>query len=372
MRQAGGGEPVAAGRRIAVVVGTRPEIIKLAPVVRLLGEQAVLLHSGQHTDDDLSGVFLSAAGLPVPEPLTGIRGATRPAQIGRMTEQFGARFAASQPAAVVVQGDTNTASAAAQAASYCGVPVVHVEAGLRSFDRDMPEEINRCLIGVLADLHCAPTRLAVRNLRAEQVPAERIELTGNTIVEALLAMRPSPEQAREIVAGFGLEPDGYVLATIHRPENTDVADRLAAILDQLAKLGLPVLFPVHPRTGLAVRRHQLSASLDRLKAVPPLDHRAFLALAAQARLIVSDSGGVQEECTVLKRPMIVVRNSTERPESIRAGFAQLVRPGQGIGAAARAVFDDRGLGKRLASTPCPFGDGTASLRITALLRRFLA
>jgi UDP-N-acetylglucosamine 2-epimerase (non-hydrolysing) len=364
--------PAVADRRIAVVVGTRPEIIKLAPVVRLLGDRAVLLHSGQHRDEELSGVFLSAAGLPAPQVLTGICGEPRPAQLGRMVEQFGAAFAARPPAAVVVQGDTNTASAAAQAANCCGVPVVHVEAGLRSFDRAMPEEINRSVIGVVADLHCAPTPLAAANLRAEQVPADRIELTGNTIVEALLAMRPADEVAAEIVARHGLEPDGYVLATIHRPENTDEAGKLAAILEQLAKIGLPVLFPLHPRTGLAVRRHQLTEALDRLKAVPPLDHQAFLALAGHARLIVSDSGGVQEECTVLKRPMIVVRNSTERPESIESGFAWLVRPGPGIGVAATAIFDDRGLGERLARTPSPFGDGMASQRITALLRRFLA
>jgi UDP-N-acetylglucosamine 2-epimerase (non-hydrolysing) len=359
-------------RQVAVVVGTRPEIIKLAPIVRMLGHSAALFHSGQHRDDELSGVFLAAAGLGVRAELRGICGEPRSAQIGRMIEQFGARFEAGRPAVVVVQGDTNTASAAAQAANYCGVPVVHVEAGLRSFDRAMPEEFNRCVIGVVADLHCAPTVRAAANLRAEQVPAERIVLTGNTIVEAMLEMLPPPAQAIQIVAQFGLELDRYVLATIHRPENTDEAAKLAAILEQLAKLGLPVLFPVHPRTGLAVARHGLSESLDRLKAVPPLDHRAFLALAKHARLIVSDSGGMQEECTVLKRPMIVVRNSTERPESVEAGFAVLVKPGQEIGDAARRLIDDLELSERLARTPCPFGDGTASQRITALLRRFLA
>ncbi len=236
---------------IAVVMGTRPEIVKLSHIVRILGPRARLFHSGQHTDQELSGVFFAAAGMPVPEPLAGIRGEPRHVQVGRITEQLGAAFARRRPAAVVVQGDTNTAMAAAQAANYSGVPVVHVEAGLRSFDRRMPEEINRCVIGVLADLHCAPTERAAANLTAEGVPGGRIALTGNTIVEATLEMLPGDEASRSIVAAAGAEPGRYVLATIHRPENTDDPLRLRAILEELAKLGLPVLFPMHPRTRLA-------------------------------------------------------------------------------------------------------------------------
>jgi UDP-N-acetylglucosamine 2-epimerase (non-hydrolysing) len=192
------------------------------------------------------------------------------------------------------------------------VPVVHVEAGLRSHDRGMPEDINRCVVGVLADLHCAPTERAVANLREKGVPAEKIVLTGNTIVEATLGMLPNEETAREIVAGLDAEPNEYVLATIRRPENTDDPERLRIILDELSKLGLPVLLPLHPRSRAAVERHGLTAALDRLRPVPPADHRTFLGLARHARLLVSDSGGVQEECMVLRRPLIVARNSTER------------------------------------------------------------
>jgi UDP-N-acetylglucosamine 2-epimerase (non-hydrolysing) len=357
--------------RVAVVIGTRPEIVKLAPVVRMLGRRARLIHTCQHRDDELSGVFLSAARLPEPETLSGICGEPRHAQIGRMTERLGGIFTERPPAAVLVQGDTNTVSAAAQAANYAGVPVVHVEAGLRSHDRAMPEEINRCLTGVLADLHCAPTPRAVASLRAEGVPAARIALTGNTIVEATLEMLPDDAAARQIAAGLGAEPGGYVLATIHRPENTDDPRRLRVILDELSKLGLPVLLPLHPRTRAAAGRHGLGAALDRLRPIPPADHRTFLALARHARLLVSDSGGVQEECTVLKRPLIVVRNSTERPESVTAGFAHLVQPGAVIGELGRELISDEGLSGRLAAIPCPFGDGKASERITGLLRRYL-
>jgi UDP-N-acetylglucosamine 2-epimerase (non-hydrolysing) len=358
-------------RYIAIVIGTRPEIVKLAPLARMLGPAARLLHTGQHEDEDLSGVFLAAAGIRRAQALAGVCGAPRHAQVGRIIEQLGTLFGAEPPAAVVVQGDTNTVSAAAQAASYAGVPVVHVEAGLRSHDRTMPEEINRCVTGVLADLHCAPTPQAVANLRAEGVPAAKIELTGNTIVEATLGMLPGEAEARDIAAGLGAEPGQYVLATVHRPENTDDPERLRAILDELSKLGLPVLLPLHPRTKAAAQRHGLTAALDRLRPVPPADHRTFLGLARHASLLVSDSGGVQEECTVLKRPLIVVRNSTERPEAIAAGFAHLVQPGPAISDLGRQLIGDEGLAGRLTAIPCPFGDGQASARIAALLQAYL-
>ena len=358
-------------RHIAIVVGTRPEIVKLAPIIRILGAATRFLHTCQHRDEELSGVFLAGARLPQPEMLSGICGEPRHVQIGRMVEQLGRMFAGRPPAAVLVEGDTNTVSAAAQAGSYTGVPVVHVEAGLRSYDRAMPEEINRCVVGALADLHCAPTERAVANLQQEGVPAEKIVLTGNTIVEATLGMLPDEETAREIGAGLGAEPNEYVLATIHRPENTDDPERLRIVLDELSKLGLPVLLPLHPRTRGAVERHGLTAALDRLQPVPPADHRTFLGLARHARLLVSDSGGVQEECTVLKRPLIVVRNSTERPESIEAGFAHLVQPGPVISELGRQLIADQGLSERLAGIPCPYGDGKASERIAGLLRGFL-
>jgi UDP-N-acetylglucosamine 2-epimerase (non-hydrolysing) len=358
-------------RCIAVVVGTRPEIVKLAPVIRILGLAARFLHTGQHRDEELSGVFLAGARLPEPETLSGICGEPRHVQIGRMVEQLGGLFAERPPAGVLVQGDTNTVCAAAQAGNYVGVPIVHVEAGLRSHDRAMPEEINRCVTGVLADLHCAPTERAVANLRHDGVPPEKIALTGNTIVEATLSVLPDDAVARQIAAGLGAEPGQYVLATIHRPENTDDPERLRVILDELSKLGLPVLLPLHPRTRAAAQRFGLTAALDRLRPVAPADHRTFLGLARHARLLVSDSGGVQEECTVLKRPLIVVRNSTERPESIEAGFAHLVQPGPAISDLGRELLGDEGLFERLAAIPCPYGDGKASERIAGLLQGYL-
>jgi UDP-N-acetylglucosamine 2-epimerase (non-hydrolysing) len=358
--------------RVAIITGTRPEIIKLRHICLALGPGGLVVHTGQHEDPGLVEVFFAEAGVRVARTLSGICGAARHVQVARMIEQLGEVFRQSPPAAVIVQGDTNTALAGAHAANCNGIPVIHVEAGLRSYDRAMPEEVNRCVIGVLADVHCAPTSLAVDQLRAEGVPEDKIELTGNTIVEATLAMTPAPAEAAAMVRDFGVPLGGFVLATIHRPENTDEPARLRVILGQLTELGLPVLLPAHPRLRKAADRHGLTAELTRLHVRPPVDHRTFLALASQARLIVSDSGGIQEECTVLKRPLIVVRNSTERPESIAAGFAQIVRPGPLFSELGRAVIADATLSDRLAATPCPYGDGTASDRITAVARRYLA
>ena len=298
------------------------------------------MHTGQHEDPELAGVFFAEAGVGVERTLSGIRGAARHVQVARMIEQLGEAFRQSPPAAVIVQGDTNTALAGAHAANCVGLPVIHVEAGLRSYDRAMPEEVNRCVVGVLADVHCAPTPLAVSQLRAEGVPAGKIELTGNTIVEATLAVRPGPAQAAAILRDFGVQPDGYVLATIHRPENTDDPARLRVILAQLAELGLPVLLPAHPRTAGG----RGAARADR-GARPPAGAVAgrpphVPGPGGQARLIVSDSGGIQEECTVLKRPLIVVRNSTERPESVTAGFAH-DRPPRSADKRARPRGDRR-------------------------------
>lgn len=353
---------------VAIVVGTRPEIIKLGVLTRLLGPRAYLVHTGQHFDENLSETFLAAFGLPQPRlRLTGVGGAARVDQFGRILEQLGRHFAERRPGAVVVQGDTNTAAAAAQAAHFTGIPVVHVEAGLRSYDRAMPEEINRMLIGVVADRHCAPTNRAADNLRRGGVDPRTVTVTGNTVVEATRTCLPGPDEAEAVLARHGLESDGYVLATIHRPENTDDPDRLEAVLTELAKLPLPVLFPAHPRTRAAAHRSGLTEALDRLGPVEPLGYRDFLALAHGARLLVSDSGGLQEECTILKKPLIVVRNSTERPEAFETGFATLVHPGRAICDAADRIIADPDLSERLRDTPSPYGDGRASHRIAAII-----
>ncbi|SHH42849.1 UDP-N-acetylglucosamine 2-epimerase (non-hydrolysing) [Jatrophihabitans endophyticus] len=350
--------------RIALVLGTRPEIIKLAPVARHLGARATSVWTGQHYDRALVDDIVAGCELPFPHVrLTGVGGRDRGRQMARMLTQLDRELRALAPAAVLVQGDTNSASAGAQAAHYLGIPVVHVEAGLRSYDRAMPEEINRSVISALADVHCCPTADNAANLVRAGVPMDAVHVTGNTIVEATLTALPDVRRRREIVRDLGLDDGGYVLTTLHRPENTDDPDRLRTIMTQLGALAVPVALPLHPRTAARLREHGVPMP-DSVRPLPPLDHATFLSLAAQAALLVADSGGLQEEATVLGRPMVVVRRSTERPEAVAAGFAELTSPA-GIGTAARRMLGPE-VGARLAQQPSPFGDGHAGRRIADL------
>ncbi|MCC3773559.1 non-hydrolyzing UDP-N-acetylglucosamine 2-epimerase [Streptomyces sp. UNOB3_S3] len=357
-------------RSIAIVLGTRPELVKLTDLVRLLGPAAHLVHTGQHYDEELSGRFLTELGLPEPTFLTGVGGQPRAVQISAALAQLDELFTAEPPLAVVVQGDTNAALAGALAANARDIPLLHVEAGLRSHDRNMPEEHNRVLIDSIADVLCAATEDNRANLLAEGVADSRIALTGNTVVEAVHNQLPGANERAALLDRHGLTADGYVLATVHRPENTDSAEALRAILTELAALaapGRPVVLPLHPRTRARIEAAGLLDLLAPLTVTAPLGYSEFLALARHSALLVSDSGGIQEECTVLGRPLVVVRRSTERPEAM-TDFADLVEPGRAIGEAARRRLAEGPEGlARLAALPSPFGDGLASDRIVALL-----
>ncbi|MGC0416957.1 non-hydrolyzing UDP-N-acetylglucosamine 2-epimerase [Embleya sp. AB8] len=355
---------------VAIVLGTRPELVKLAPLIHELGPAARLLHTGQHWDEAMSGRFLRDLALPRPELLTGVGGRPRAGQIAHSLDQLDDAFADRRPVAVVVQGDTNATLAGALAANARDIPLVHVEAGLRSFDRAMPEEHNRVMVDHVADLLCAATETNAANLRAESVAEERIAVTGNTVVEVVRRQLPDAPTRAALLDAHGLRPDTYVLATVHRPENTDTAEALRAVLtelDTIAGAGTPVLFPMHPRTRAAAARFGLTGLLRRITAIEPVGYAEFLALARHAALLVSDSGGIQEECTVLGRPLLVVRRSTERPEAVAAGFAALVRPGPQLGETARTwLSDSQDRLAHLANTPSPYGDGSASTRIAHL------
>jgi len=353
--------------RVAVILGTRPEIIKLAGVIDGLGQDAVVIHTGQHYDDALSQVFLDSLGLPKPQHQLHLGALSRAEQIGRGTAEVATRLDQIAPDAVIVQGDTNSALAGALAASCTGYPLIHVEAGLRSYDRAMPEEHNRVLVDHLADLLAAPTQTAVANLGREGIAGNHVLCSGNTVIEAVGRQLPNAARRRALLATLGLRPARYVLATIHRPENTDDPSVLARILDELAALPMPVLLPLHPRTLAAASQAGLAAKLGRLQVIEPVDGADFLALTAESALVVSDSGGVQEEVTVLGLPLVVVRRSTERPEAL-AHFATLVGP-EGITRAAMAyLVAGEPLRHRLAATPSPYGDGTASQTIVREVR----
>jgi UDP-N-acetylglucosamine 2-epimerase (non-hydrolysing) len=357
---------VSLASRVAVVYGTRPEIIKLAPVITELGDDALVIDSGQHYDHELSGQYREVFGIGEPDiRVDGVGGKSRGEQISRMLGELTAVFEERRPGAVLVQGDTNTVSAAAQAANYLGIPIGHVEAGLRSYDRAMPEEINRLLAGALSDVHFAPTRRSAVNLINEGVDRERVMVTGNTIVEA--THRAARRSAAPVASWFphGILPPAFAIATIHRPENTDSAPALARVLRGLHGLSMPVLFFVHPRTRAAIERFGLERETNGLILHPSPASTDFLHVLSAAAVAVSDSGGVQEEATVLKVPVAVVRNSTERPEAVEAGWATLIRPGVDIAAAVEHFLRSE---RPDPSLPTPYGDGQASVRIAAVAR----
>lgn len=358
---------------VAFVLGTRREIVKLAPLAGLFADAARVIHTGQHYDARMSEVFFTDCGMRRPDVTLGVGGMSRAGQVAAAVQNLDTLFAAARPAAVVVQGDTNSALAGALAANAYGIALVHVEAGLRSHDRRMPEENNRTLIDHVSDLLCAPTRGNVENLMAERVDPELVELTGNTVVEALRQALPGPEARAKVLAEVGVQAGRYVLATIHRPENTDDPRVLGAIVAELEAIGAagrPVLFPVHPRTRAALAGVTGGRLAEGLTTCDPFGYREFLALVAECALVVSDSGGIQEETTVLGRPLVVVRRSTERPEAL-ADFASLAEPGPAISLAAFALLADiDAVHARLRDLPSPFGDGRASFRIRdAMFRR---
>jgi UDP-N-acetylglucosamine 2-epimerase (non-hydrolysing) len=362
---------------IAVVYGTRPEAVKLRGIVALLGRDAVLIHTGQHYDPEMAAAFEAGLGFPPPDHQLTIGGGTRGRQIADATVGLETLFTTAACGsggfgAVIVQGDTTTAMTGALAANVSGIPIVHVEAGLRSHDRAMPEEHNRVIVDHLADLCCAPTSTSAANLANEGISGDQVTVTGNTVVEAVMALRPDADATRAILASHGVEADRYVLATFHRPENVDDPDVLATILSELASLSIPVVLPLHPRTAVRAKDAGLEPLLDKLVIAPPVGYREFLGLMGAAAVLVSDSGGVQEESSVVKRPVVVVRNSTERPE-VLGTFSRLVSPGPGVAAAAREWLDDlAAVHERLAALPCPYGDGHASELTVSAMKRMLA
>jgi UDP-N-acetylglucosamine 2-epimerase (non-hydrolysing) len=347
---------------VGVVLGTRPEIIKLAYVIKGLGDAARVIHTGQHYDFGLSASFFESFDIPTPPVFLGVGGLHRAGQIGAAISALGEVFGDDRPRAVVVQGDTNTTLAGAVAANAHEIPLVHVEAGLRSRDRRMPEEHNRVVTDHLADVLCAPTDVARKNLEREGIDPTRISVTGNTVVEAVQHLMPTVEDRLDLLESHGLETGEYVLSTFHRPENVDDPERFAVILEQLSSLPLPVVLPLHPRSRQKAAAFGMESQLAALEVIDPVGYREFLGLSAESAFLVSDSGGVQEEVSIYKRPVILVRRSTERPEVIGT-FARLVEPGHIAEVADDWLGDVGEIHHQLATVPSPYGDGRASERI---------
>ncbi|HEV2105416.1 MAG TPA: UDP-N-acetylglucosamine 2-epimerase (non-hydrolyzing) [Candidatus Eisenbacteria bacterium] len=353
--------------KVAIVVGTRPEIIKMAPVVRACaarGVPHVVLHTGQHYSFDMDGVFFEELELPRPQANLEVGSGSQAFQVGAIVSGMAPLLERERPDWVLVEGDTNSVLASALAAHKLGVRVGHVEAGLRSYDRRMPEEINRILTDHLADHLYAPTEHARATLRGEQVADARIRVTGNTVVDELLRQRPRAV-ARGAPARFGVRPGGYAVATVHRAENTDDAARLRGLVAGLsaaaAALGIEVLCAVHPRTTARLQALGLAWG-ERVRALPPLPYLDFLGLHAEAALTLTDSGGLQEEACTLGVPCVTLRDNTERPESVEAGANVLAGAEP-----ARIVEAARAMRARARGWPNPFGDGHAAGRIVDAL-----
>ena len=350
-------------RSVAVVFGTRPEIIKLANVVRLLGPAARVIHTGQHYDKGLSTIFIDAFGLGEPDVHLEVGGMTRGGQIASAMSALDMHLEEYRPEVLIVQGDTNAALAGGLSANALEIPLVHVEAGLRSYDRRMPEEHNRVLIDHVGDLLFAPTRIAEKNLMEEGIPNSRIRVTGNTVVEAVLELLPNSGERRALLERYGLESGRYILSTFHRPENVDNPERFDLVLRGLVSLDLPVVLPLHPRSLARATEFGMTDLLNEIEVVEPIGYQDFLGLGAESAFLISDSGGVQEEVSVYKRSVIVVRRSTERPE-VLGTFAELVEAGPDIARiAGRWAADIPGLHQSLVDVPSPYGDGTASAKI---------
>jgi UDP-GlcNAc3NAcA epimerase len=346
------------------VVGARPQFIKAAPVSHALsaaGLREVMVHTGQHYDHDMSDVFFDELALPPPAIHLGVGAGTRAAQLARMIESLNAAIEREKPAIVVVYGDTTSTLAGALAARIAGVPLAHVEAGLRSFNRSMPEEFHRTLADHAADLFFCPTRTAVDLLAREGIVAG-VHLTGDTMYDAVLwargrvASRPSP------LARLGLAPADYALATLHRPYNVDEPARLAALIGALGRLGMPVLFPVHPRTRARLEGIALPPAV---RAINPLGFLDMIALQTEACVVLTDSGGVQKEAYFLGVPCVTLRPETEWVETLAGGWNALAdTPDAIVAAAARA---------KPVHAPAPaFGDGGARFKIVDRLRAAVA
>ncbi len=366
------------GREAAVdlVAGARPNFMKLAPVWRALrgldGVAGRIVHTGQHYDRGMNEVFFEELGIPEPEVHLEVGSGTHGAQTARILERYEAHLLASRPAAAVVFGDVNSTVACALAAVKLGVPVVHVEAGLRSFDRTMPEEINRILTDAIAELLLVSEQSGVANLEREGVDGTKVRLVGNVMIDTLLAELPAARGAGTLER-LGLERCGYGLVTMHRPSNVDDPGVLSANLRLLRELAreLPLVFPVHPRTRAAVERAGIIDLLEPeggFRPVAPVPYRENLALMDGARLVITDSGGMQEETSVLGVPCLTMRENTERPVTVELGTSRLVGNDPDR---VREAFDDVLAGRWPEARPIPLWDGRAGERVAEAVSEWI-
>jgi UDP-N-acetylglucosamine 2-epimerase (non-hydrolysing) len=359
---------------VCFVVGARPNFMKAAPVLRALRRsdldlEVLLVHTGQHYDADMSEIFLRELDLPQPDVFLGVGSGTHGEQTARALVGVEQVLLEHRPSLVIVPGDVNSTVAGALAAVKLGIPVAHLEAGLRSFDPAMPEEHNRRVTDHLSSVLLAHSQSAVDNLAAEGIDAGSIHLVGNTMIDSLFDHVEAARAARPYDA-LGVEPHGYGLVTLHRPALVDDPDLLRETVDALIELAerIPLVFPVHPRTVERLAVAGLADALERSRVMVtrPLGYLEFLGLEADARFVLTDSGGVQEETSALGVPCFTLRDTTERPVTIELGTNVL------LGLTPDRIREIPGhLENRAASAPIPLWDGRAGLRSADVLAGFL-
>jgi UDP-N-acetylglucosamine 2-epimerase (non-hydrolysing) len=358
------------------IVGARPNFMKVAPIHRAIRERGRLrqrlVHTGQHYDVKMSDVFFTDLGMPEPDVHLGVGSGSHAQQTGKVMIELEKVFLEQRPDLVSVVGDVNSTLAGALVAAKMSIPLSHVEAGLRSFDRTMPEELNRLVTDRLSDYLLTPSSDGDENLLREGTPKERIHRVGNVMIDSLLASRARADQL-PVLERLGLSRGGYAVCTLHRPANVDDPSRLRGLLEALAFVSrrLPLVFPVHPRTREAIGSAGLQGLLTSapgIRLADPMGYLEFLALTSQARLILTDSGGLQEESTALGIPCLTLRENTERPVTVTAGTNVLVGTDPArIREEATRALDGEGKHGR---TP-ELWDGRTAERIAALYERVL-
>ncbi len=314
--------------RITYVIGARPNFVKMAPVISALrrqlpGDNHVLIHTGQHYDRRMSDIFLEELGVPAPDHMLGVGSASHAVQTARVMERIEPVLEAEHPDLMIVPGDVNSTLAATLVAVKLGIPVAHLESGLRSFDRSMPEEINRVVADEFSKYLFLHSDEAIENLRAEGIADEYMHFVGNTMIDSLVAMEERFRNANTATA-MNVQPGNYLLVTLHRPALVD-GPLLTDVVSQLCKVSreLPVIFPVHPRTRKMMEGMHLEL-VPAVRLIEPASYLEFLSLEADASAVLTDSGGVQEETTYLGVPCFTLRDNTERPVTVRAGTNTLL------------------------------------------------
>lgn len=363
--------------KIASIVGARPQFVKAVVTSRAIRAhpdvEEVLIHTGQHYDDLMSEVFFRDLDIPCPDHHLNVGSGTHAVQTARMLEAIERLLVAERPDCVLVYGDTNSTLAGALAAAKLQVPVAHVEAGLRSFNRSMPEEINRVITDTLSDLLFAPTVLAAQNLEHEGITAGRVRIVGDVMYDAVLQYSKRAEQRSSILSDLRLTRGSYVLATIHRAENTNHLGRLRIICDALVRLQahLPVVLPLHPRARAVLRREGWLEDLERrVHVLEPIGYLEMLMLEKHACLIATDSGGVQKEAFFFHVPCVTLRDETEWKELIDLGWNRLAPP---IDVDAIVHTCEQALQTKPRICPNPYGDGRSAEQIAEdLLSHFSA